>query len=157
MPSEPSPTLRFVGSAPCLSGLVDPTTLREIPGKLGVTARLGDADEAREFQFALDTGSQWSVLRADVASTLGLPVDDVQSVEMKSWRGPVRGPLVPCVPLLLHATPCPLLVEVTFLVAVDWSGPNVLGWQGALDKLRFALDPSLGPSDPSFVYWGRPE
>ena len=39
-------------------------------------------------------------------------------------------------------------VAGTWFVSEDWPGPNVLGWKGCLERMRFALD----PSDESFYF-----
>ena len=32
-------------------------------------------------------------------------------------------------------------IEATLLISPDWLGPSFLGYLGALDRLRFAIDP----------------
>jgi len=36
----------------------------------------------------------------------------------------------------------PLMVEGTFLFCETWTGPTVLGFQGFLERIRFAIDPN---------------
>jgi len=36
----------------------------------------------------------------------------------------------------------PLTVEGTFLFCEHWNGPTVLGLQGFLEQIRFAIDPN---------------
>jgi len=35
-----------------------------------------------------------------------------------------------------------LRVQVTMFLSPDWSGPNFLGYQGLLQRIRFAIDPA---------------
>lgn len=39
-----------------------------------------------------------------------------------------------------------MTIEATCFTSPDWLGPNVLGWKGCLERLRFAVD----PGDESF-------
>jgi hypothetical protein len=42
---------------------------------------------------------------------------------------------------LLADTGEPLDVPATVFVTPDWPGPNFLGYQGLLQRIRFAVDP----------------
>jgi hypothetical protein len=34
-----------------------------------------------------------------------------------------------------------LVIEATWLVIEDWTGPTVFGWRGGMERMRFAIDP----------------
>jgi hypothetical protein len=36
-----------------------------------------------------------------------------------------------------------LAVAATVFASADWSGPSILGYQGFLERIRFAVDPGL--------------
>jgi hypothetical protein len=42
-----------------------------------------------------------------------------------------------------------LEVNATVFVSRQWDGPNFIGWNGLLERIRFAVDPS-----PSHFYHG---
>jgi hypothetical protein len=44
----------------------------------------------------------------------------------------------------------PLDVEATIFVSPDWRGPNFIGYQGLLQRIRFAVDP-----ETNLFYFGR--
>jgi hypothetical protein len=56
-----------------------------------------------------------------------------------------RGPLF--VPALEGE---PLDVEATVFVSPEWRGPNFIGYQGLLQRIRFAVDPEV-----KLFYFGR--
>ena len=35
-----------------------------------------------------------------------------------------------------------LTIDATWFVSEEWPGPTVIGWRGALERIRFAIDPS---------------
>lgn len=41
-------------------------------------------------------------------------------------------------------------VEATVFLSADWPGPNFLGYQGLLQRIRFAVDP-----ETNLFYFGR--
>lgn len=43
-------------------------------------------------------------------------------------------------------------VSARVLVAPGWTGPVVLGYQGFLERLRFALDPGVSQDDAWFFF-----
>ena len=55
--------------------------------------------------------------------------------------GVFRGQLYRGLITLLADEGSPLDVEATVFVTPDWPGPNFLGYQGLLQRIRFAVDP----------------
>jgi hypothetical protein len=41
-----------------------------------------------------------------------------------------------------------LEVQATCFISEDWPGPNVIGWKGCLERIRFGID----PTDDSFYF-----
>jgi hypothetical protein len=92
----------------------------------------------------LDTGSHWCVLPAQIAIALDEATAAEGLVERMSTRlGTFPGRLAR-IPLILVAEEGESLdVEATWFVSGDWPGPAVIGWKGCLERIRFALDPTL--------------
>jgi hypothetical protein len=92
----------------------------------------------------LDTGSQWCVLPAEIAVTLDETSGSDEPTERLSTRlGTFAGRLVR-IPLALVAEDGETVdVDATWFVSPDWPGPAVIGWKGCLERIRFALDPTL--------------
>jgi hypothetical protein len=44
----------------------------------------------------------------------------------------------------------PLEAEATVFLSPDWRGPNFIGYQGLLQRIRFAVDPEV-----NLFYFGR--
>ena len=60
------------------------------------------------------------------------------STRLGVFRGRLhRGPIT-----LIAETGEPLAVPATVFVTPDWPGPNFLGYQGLLQRIRFAVDPA---------------
>jgi hypothetical protein len=92
----------------------------------------------------LDTGSQWCVLPAKIALALDEATASHEPVERLSTRlGTFAGRLVR-LPLAFVAEDGETMdVDATWFVSADWPGPAVIGWKGCLERIRFALDPTL--------------
>ena len=105
----------------------------------------------------LDTGSQFCIMRPDVAQDLGL---DPNAEPRGSFsRGPDRrydgaihrhGVRIPALKGHGHD----LEAEPAWVVPADWEGPMVLGWTGFLATLGgFGCRPGLHPEDESLFYF----
>jgi hypothetical protein len=57
------------------------------------------------------------------------------------YRGPITIPAEEADPLDL---------EATVFLSPDWRGPNFIGYQGLLQRIRFAVDPEV-----NLFYFGR--
>ncbi len=55
--------------------------------------------------------------------------------------GRVRGTFFRGLITLLAHGGEPLDVDSTIFISPDWTGPNFLGYQGLLQRIRFAFDP----------------
>ncbi len=100
----------------------------------------------------LDTGSQWCVLPAKIAEVLDNADESSGPVERLHTRfGTFEGRLIR-IPLAFVAEEGDTVdVDATWFVSPDWSGPAVIGWKGCLERLRFAIDPTL-----EHFYFGEP-
>lgn len=117
---------------------------------VGVPCSVGNEDD--HDVGLLDTAAEWSILRPDIATTLGLldrPVGP--ALRLASRLGTFDGTLERAELTLPAAEGRDVTIDVTWFVSEDWTGPLVLGWTGCLDRLRFALD----PTEDAF-YFGEP-
>lgn len=130
-------TLSFAGKARYI------TDLNENHHRLliGVRCKIGELKPS--FNALLDTGSQWCVLRRDVAEALGCdPTPGPEAVNMDTRFGVMRGRLER-IPIRFEADDGNQLeVDTTSFIAAEWPGPIVIGWRGCLERIRIALDPA---------------
>lgn len=103
----------------------------------------------------LDTGGAYLVLAPHVGADLGLTAATALGRDRISIRGFALEGWVYRVPVTLPAlTGEPLTFEATaFVPALEdeerWPLPSYLGWQGCLERIRFAVDPG-----EELVYFG---
>lgn len=91
----------------------------------------------------VDTAAPWCVLESALASLL---VDRegilVPRQALSSRPGSFTGDLRRSAITLLADEGDSLTIEATVFVCPDWPGPNVIGYNGLLERIRFAVDPS---------------
>lgn len=111
--------------------------------RLLVNVRCQIGNHPDPFQALLDTGSEWCVLRSDIAEALGYdstPDPAVGRLDTRFGKFPGR---LERLPLIFEADEGDNFeIEATWFVADGWPGPPVIGWKGCLERMRFALDPS---------------
>lgn len=100
----------------------------------------------------VDTAAPWCIFEPTLSDFIRESFDQVsEEVRLSTRLGPFvgslyRGPLF--VPALEGE---PLDVEVTVFVSSDWPpGENFLGYEGLLQRIRFAVDP-----EENLFYFGR--
>ena len=99
----------------------------------------------------VDTAAPWCILEPEVGSHLKRVVSPSQEQAVLSTRlGTLKGSLYR-VPLTLPADEGESLdLEATVFLSPDWRGPNFIGYQGLLQRIRFAVDP-----ETNLFYFGR--
>jgi hypothetical protein len=141
--------LRLRGAPFCTSAAnyldSDPAGRSEMPY---IYVQIG-AEQPSLWWFALvDTAAPWCVVDPALAEVLGLSTRS--DTALSTRLGVVRGELHR-VPLVLFADQGrALTVEATVFASSHWSGPNVIGYQGFLERVRFAIDPGA-----QRFYFGR--
>lgn len=99
----------------------------------------------------VDTAAPWCVFRPEVNARLehrlsSIPGQVVLGTRLGRFHGSLhRGPL-----RILAEHGESLDVEATVFVTPDWPGPNFLGYQGFLQRIRFAVDP-----ESNLFYFGE--
>lgn len=106
----------------------------------------------------LDTGATFSMVSADVAQTLGDELgDEVERTALHSRFGRSEGGIyrIPFTISAREGIDLELNQVRTFVPDDFWPGPSVIvGMQGFLDRIRFALLPSVSPDGVSTLYFG---
>jgi hypothetical protein len=103
--------------------------------------------EGQPASAVIDTGGAYFIVNPAVAAKLPLGGDTAVLRDRLMIRGLACWGTVHRVPITLAATVGePLTFEATaFVPELDhgetWPLPSYLGWQGCLDRIRFAIDP----------------
>jgi hypothetical protein len=99
----------------------------------------------------MDTAAPWCIFVPEVGFTLRRSFEPVLRRTTLSTRlGVFHGSLYR-IPLRLHADEGDSLdVEATVFLSPDWQGPNFIGYQGLLQRIRFAVDP-----ETNLFYFGQ--
>ena len=117
--------------------------------RIFVPIRLGGLDV--DVTAMVDTAAPWCVLEGALAAVFsGRDAILVQRQMLSSRLGHYTGDLCRASITLLADEGDSLTVEATVFVCPDWSGPNLIGYNGLLERIRFAVDPSLNT-----FYFGR--
>ena len=111
------------------------------PEKPFVSVKVGDAIA----DAILDTGGVWLVLSPTDAAFAGIGNWEPVTNETLGIRGHDVPGRTYRAPVVLSAEDgCSVEIEITVFVPDwpedDWPLPNFLGWQGCLNRFRFALD-----------------
>jgi hypothetical protein len=99
----------------------------------------------------VDTAAPWCIFEPIIGKLIRERFDRVSAdVSLSTRLGPFigslyRGPLL--VPALEGES---LGIEATVFVSPDWYGPSFIGYQGLLERIRFAVDP-----ETNLFYFGR--
>jgi hypothetical protein len=103
--------------------------------------------EGQPASAVVDTGGAYFILNPAIAAKLPLGRDTVVHRDRLVIRGVTCSGSVHRLPVTLPASAGePLTFEATaFVPELDegevWPVPSYLGWQGCLDRIRFAIDP----------------
>jgi hypothetical protein len=103
----------------------------------------------------IDTGGAFLVIDPELAAIVGADRDTAIAEERIHIRGFIRRGTIHRLPVTLVATAgVSLTFEATAFVpelehGETWPLPSYLGWQGCLDRIRFAVDPA-----DEVVYFG---
>ena len=94
------------------------------------------------FPALLDTGGHYCILDEEAAEAAdGLLTTHLGEIALRTARGRIRGNLYLIRVEIFAEMGEDLDVEVVALVSPDWQAPSIIGYSGALDRFRFAVDP----------------
>ena len=90
----------------------------------------------------LDTAAPWCILKPHIGNLIANELEEVPgSVRLSTRLGVFEGKLYRGWLTLLAEEGESLDMEATFFLSPEWRGSNFLGYQGALERIRFAVDP----------------
>jgi hypothetical protein len=111
-------------------------------GTLPVAVRCRFGSQPEELAM-LDTGARWTLIGPDLIELLGDELGEgLEAVTMSTRLGRFQGTLHRLPIRLLADEGTDITVDATCLALKMWPGPNILGFTGFLERLRFALDPA---------------
>jgi len=99
----------------------------------------------------VDTAAPWCIFEPVVAESLvrnSLPI--LRQTFLSTRLGMIQGSLYREVLRIPADEGEPLDVEASVFLSPDWRGPNFIGYQGLLQRIRFAVDPEV-----NLFYFGR--
>jgi len=99
----------------------------------------------------IDTAAPWCIFASPIGRSIRDHFQPISEILSLSTRlGNFRGRLY-LVPLSFPVVQGESLeIEATVFVSADWSGENFLGYEGFLQRIRFAVDP-----ENNLFYFGR--
>ena len=91
----------------------------------------------------LDTGAPWTVLSPEVARECNLGPTEGPGLRLNTRFGSIPGHLHRTTLKILADEGSPLEIDATIFVPDHWpTSQNFLGYGGALERMRFAVDPT---------------
>ena len=125
----------YVGRDKYRSNVDEPT------GKLlvAVLCRVGARSESDAA--LVDTATPWCILPPSIALDLGYIPDPDGDTYLHTRFGLISGELIRVPVVFVADEGEPAEVEATWFLSPHWPGPVVIGWNGCLERMRFAFDP----------------
>jgi len=99
----------------------------------------------------VDTAAPWCIFEPSVAESLvrnSLPI--LRQTVLSTRMGLIEGAVYRDVLRIPADEGEPLDVDATIFLSPEWRGPNFIGYQGLLQRIRFAVDP-----EENLFYFGR--
>jgi hypothetical protein len=99
----------------------------------------------------VDTAAPWCIFEPEVGNLLRQRFSpDQEGIVLNTRLGTLKGSLYR-IPVALPADEGQSLeADATVFLSPDWRGPNFIGYQGLLQRIRFAVDP-----EANLFYFGR--
>lgn len=92
----------------------------------------------------VDTAAPWCILEPDLGKAAERHLESLPDIAAIDTRlGRFTGRLYRGSATVLAEEGEALAVDTTFFLSQDWNGGNFVGYQGFLERFRFAVDPSL--------------
>lgn len=119
------------------------TGVPRLPASIYVLARPTDQPFKThlEERALFDTGAEITIMSREWARDFNLiPFLEDPNIPMQSRHGEILGVLVQVDFALSEQEGTPLAWTGQAWISSEWPGPTIIGWQGALEQLRFHLD-----------------
>ncbi len=92
----------------------------------------------------VDTAAPWCILESDLARAAERHLESLSDIaSIDSRLGRFTGRLYRGTTTVLAQEGEALAVDSTFFLSPEWPGGNFVGYQGFLERFRFAVDPGL--------------
>ena len=92
----------------------------------------------------VDTAAPWCILEPDLGRAAERSLECLSEIAtIDSRLGRFRGRLYRGTTTILAEAGEALDVDTTFFLSPEWPGGNFVGYQGFLERFRFAIDPGL--------------
>jgi hypothetical protein len=103
----------------------------------------------------LDTGAHWTLVGPAIIDLLGEQLGEaIDSVKMSTRLGRYEGTLHRLPIHLIADLGADFTVDGTCLALSEWPGPTILGFNGFLERLRFALEPATVQTEARIHFGG---
>lgn len=120
---------------------VDPGRPAHDP-RIYIRLKLGDVRS--EFLAMADTAAPWCILDPDLARGADRYLESLSEIAVLDSRmGRFTGRLYRGTTTVLAEEGMALDVDTTFFLSQEWPGGNFVGYQGFLERFRFAVDPGM--------------
>ena len=143
--SSESPTLRTSDGLPFTSGATtyyDTLLAGEDRAEPRIYVPVELDDSGIEFLALVDTGAPWCIVEPQLAEPVMDGFEELPSpVAISTRLGRYAGKLYRASLTLMPDEGEALAVDTTVFLAKDWPGGSFIGYQGFLDRIRFAIDP----------------
>lgn len=123
-------------------------------GVLPVAVRCRFGSQPEELAM-LDTGAQWTLIGPELIELLGDELGEgLEAITMSTRIGRFQGTLYRLPIRLLADRGTDVTVDATCCALKAWPGPNILGFTGFLERLRFALEPAMDVGSIARIHFG---
>jgi hypothetical protein len=90
----------------------------------------------------VDTAAPWCILKPQIGELIADELEELPGrVRLSTRLGLIEGRLYKGWLTLLAQEGESLDLEATYFLSPQWQGGNFLGYEGALERVRFAIDP----------------
>jgi hypothetical protein len=125
-------------------------------GEVKIAVRCRIENFKPQYSAFLDTGASIPVIGGEMSVRLQNRPIEKEKVRMDTRLGEIRGSIVRMTITLVADHGKDLPIEGSILLARKWNGPSiVLGYEGFLNRLRFAFDPGLQAPGERIFYFGN--
>ncbi len=101
-------------------------------------------EDSPEFLAMVDTAAPWCILEPALAKAAERHLEGLSDITaIDSRLGRFTGRLCRGIATIRAENGEALAVDTTFFLSREWPGGNFVGYQGFLERFRFAVDPGV--------------